>query len=118
MKAVLFHQHGNSSVLEYTEFPTPQPEPGQVGVSSRRGWHLTPEYGRGETLPWPTTLFARLERVTVDDTQTISRDSRLAAGFSATLAGILQVKLEGQHALAASPGTRATPGYAGALSQP
>src|SRR5215211_3204873 len=32
MKAVLFHQHGGPEVLEYTEFPTPEPKPGQVLV--------------------------------------------------------------------------------------
>jgi NADPH:quinone reductase-like Zn-dependent oxidoreductase len=32
MKAVLFHTHGGSEVLEYTDFPTPEPEAGQVLV--------------------------------------------------------------------------------------
>jgi NADPH:quinone reductase-like Zn-dependent oxidoreductase len=32
MKAVLFHNHGGSEVLEYTEFPTPEPGAGQVLV--------------------------------------------------------------------------------------
>ena len=32
MKAVLFHQHGGPEVLEYTEFATPEPKPGQVLV--------------------------------------------------------------------------------------
>jgi NADPH:quinone reductase-like Zn-dependent oxidoreductase len=32
MKAVLFHTHGGPEVLEYTDFPTPQPGPGQVLV--------------------------------------------------------------------------------------
>lgn len=32
MKAVLFHQHGGPEVLEYAEFPTPEPKPGQVLV--------------------------------------------------------------------------------------
>src|SRR5512133_557396 len=30
MQAVLFHQHGGPEVLEYTDFPTPQPQPGDV----------------------------------------------------------------------------------------
>jgi len=30
MKAILFHQHGGPEVLEYTDFPTPQPGPGEV----------------------------------------------------------------------------------------
>lgn len=32
MKAVLFNQHGGPEVLEYTDFPTPEPGPGQVLV--------------------------------------------------------------------------------------
>jgi NADPH:quinone reductase-like Zn-dependent oxidoreductase len=32
MKAVLFHQHGGLDVLEYTDFPTPEPGEGQVLV--------------------------------------------------------------------------------------
>ena len=30
MKAILFHQHGGPEVLEYTDFPTPEPGPGEV----------------------------------------------------------------------------------------
>ena len=32
MKAVLFHQHGGPEVLQYADFDTPEPEPGQVLV--------------------------------------------------------------------------------------
>ena len=32
MKAVLFRQHGGPEVLEYTEFPAPEPRPGEVLV--------------------------------------------------------------------------------------
>ena len=32
MKTVLFRRHGNSEVLEYTDFPDPIPNPGQVRV--------------------------------------------------------------------------------------
>jgi len=32
MKATLFHQHGGPEVLEYTDFPTPEPKPGEVLV--------------------------------------------------------------------------------------
>lgn len=32
MKAILFDQHGGPEVLQYTDFPTPQPGPGQVLV--------------------------------------------------------------------------------------
>lgn len=30
MKTVLFRQHGGPEVLEYTDFPTPEPQPGEV----------------------------------------------------------------------------------------
>jgi NADPH:quinone reductase-like Zn-dependent oxidoreductase len=32
MKAVLFDKHGGPEVLQYTDFPTPEPGPGQVLV--------------------------------------------------------------------------------------
>ena len=35
MKAVLFHQHGGPEVLEYTEFPTPEPKPGEALIRLR-----------------------------------------------------------------------------------
>lgn len=35
MKAILFHQHGGPEVLEYADFPTPQPGPGEVLVRLR-----------------------------------------------------------------------------------
>src|SRR5512134_3482444 len=50
MKAVLFRQHGGPEVLEYTDFPTPEPKAGEalirlhaaalnrVDVMVRNGW--------------------------------------------------------------------------------
>jgi len=35
MKAVLFHQHGGPEVLKYTDFPTPEPKPGEALVRLR-----------------------------------------------------------------------------------
>jgi NADPH:quinone reductase-like Zn-dependent oxidoreductase len=35
MKALLFHQHGGPEVLEYADFPTPEPKPGEVLVRLR-----------------------------------------------------------------------------------
>ena len=35
MKAVLFHQHGGPEVLEYTDFPTPEPKPGEALIRLR-----------------------------------------------------------------------------------
>lgn len=35
MKTVLFRQHGGPEVLEYTDFPTPEPKPGEVLIRLR-----------------------------------------------------------------------------------
>jgi len=35
MKTVLFHQHGGPEVLEYAEFPTPEPKPGEALIRLR-----------------------------------------------------------------------------------
>lgn len=35
MKAILFQQHGGPQVLEYTDFPTPEPKPGEVLIRLR-----------------------------------------------------------------------------------
>lgn len=35
MKAVIFHEHGGPEVLQYTDFPDPQPGPGEVLVRLR-----------------------------------------------------------------------------------
>ena len=68
MKAVLFRQHGGPEVLEYTDFPTPEPKPGEalirlhaaalnrVDVMVRNGWpglklelpHINGADGAGE----------------------------------------------------------------------
>jgi|ERR1700690_1517566 len=68
MKAILFHQHGGPEVLQYTDFPTPQPKAGEalirlqvaslnrVDVSVRKGWpglklelpHINGADGAGE----------------------------------------------------------------------
>lgn len=70
MKAVLFHQHGGPEVLEYADFPTPEPKPGEalvrlraaalnrVDVFVRNGWpglklelpHIPGADGAGEVV--------------------------------------------------------------------
>jgi NADPH:quinone reductase-like Zn-dependent oxidoreductase len=70
MKTVLFHQHGGPEVLEYTDFPTPEPGPGEalvrlraaalnrVDVFVRNGWpglkldmpHINGADGAGEVV--------------------------------------------------------------------
>ena len=69
MKAILFHTHGGTEVLSYSEFPTPQPKTGEVlirlkaaalnrmDVLVRNGWqglkleypHIPGADGAGET---------------------------------------------------------------------
>jgi hypothetical protein len=92
---------------------TRQPEPGSATpAATSRGWHLTQELTLQDTLPWPTTFFARGERVAaVTDGFADGHDTRAAAGLSATLAGVLQIKLEADHYLAASPATLAVRNY-------
>ena len=68
MKAILFHQHGGPEVLQYTDFPTPEPKPGdalirlhaaalnRMDVMVRNGWpglklempHINGADGAGE----------------------------------------------------------------------
>ena len=70
MKAALFRQHGGPEVLEYTDFPTPEPKPGQalirlraaalnrMDVFVRNGWpglklempHINGADGAGEVI--------------------------------------------------------------------
>ena len=35
MKAILFHEHGGPEVLQYTDFPTPEPKVGEVLIRIR-----------------------------------------------------------------------------------
>ena len=75
MKAVLFRQHGGPEVLEYTDFPTPEPKPGQalirlraaalnrVDLFVRNGWpglklempHINGADGAGEVVALGST---------------------------------------------------------------
>ena len=70
MKAVLFRQHGGPEVLEYADFPTPEPKPGEalirlhaaalnrMDVMVRNGWpglklelpHINGADGAGEVV--------------------------------------------------------------------
>ena len=70
MKTVLFHQHGGPEVLHYTDFPTPEPNPGEalirlhaaalnrMDVMVRNGWqglkldlpHINGADGAGEVV--------------------------------------------------------------------
>jgi NADPH:quinone reductase-like Zn-dependent oxidoreductase len=86
MKAVLFHQHGGPEVLEYANFPTPEPKPGEalirlhaaalnrVDVMVRNGWpglklampHINGADGAGEVV----MLAPLLSSPTVEETET------------------------------------------------
>lgn len=69
-------------------------------ATTRRGWHLTQELALGEALPWPATVFARYERFSLAAASGAGREARIAAGFSVTVASLVELKLEGQHVLA------------------
>jgi len=88
MKAVLFHQHGGPEILEYTDFPTPEPKPGEalvrlraaalnrMDVFVRNGWpglklelpHINGADGAGEivSLGKDASGFAAGERVVLN----------------------------------------------------
>src|SRR5919206_861692 len=75
MKAVLFRQHGGPHVLEYADFPTPEPKPGEalirlqaaalnrMDVLVRNGWpglklelpHINGADGAGEVVALPNS---------------------------------------------------------------
>jgi NADPH:quinone reductase-like Zn-dependent oxidoreductase len=72
MKTILFHKHGGPEVLEYADFPTPEPKTGEVlvrlyaaalnrmDVMVRNGWpglklelpHINGADGAGEIAGW------------------------------------------------------------------
>jgi len=86
MKAVLFYKHGGPEVLQYTDFSTPEPKPGEalvklhaaalnrVDVFVREGWpglmlelpHINGADGAGEVVaigsPLPTGVFLEEEK--------------------------------------------------------
>jgi NADPH2:quinone reductase len=88
MKAVLFHHHGGPDVLEYTDFPTPEPKSGEVLVElkasalnrvdiwARIGWpglkleypHIVGADGAGvvAAVGEAVTAFAPGDRVVID----------------------------------------------------
>ena len=54
MKATLFHKHGGPEVLEYTDFPAPEPKAGEVygrveGPKGELGFHVISD---GSTSPF------------------------------------------------------------------
>ncbi len=94
--------------------------PGAAETKSR-GWHFTQEYALGEATSWPTTLFARYEQAEVQPSGIAvagdQRDVRVAAGATSNLfnSGVVQLKVEVQHYLKASPATLGIPGFDRAL---
>jgi len=78
MKTVLFHQHGGPEVLQYTDFPAPEPKPGEalvrlraaslnrVDIFVRNGWpglklempHINGADGAGEIVEISSPLFS------------------------------------------------------------
>ena len=78
-----------------------------------RGWHLTQEYAWSPG-SLPTATFLRYERVGQSPGELgpgDRHDARVAGGVAVTLAGLLQLKAEWQHALEASASTQSAPGF-------
>ena len=90
MKSILFHQHGDPSVLQYADFPTPEPKSGEVLIRLkaaalnrldewvRVGWpgikldypHIPGADGAGvvEAVGAGVTRFVAGDRVVIDGT--------------------------------------------------
>lgn len=103
MKAVLFHKHGGPEVLEYTDFPTPEPGPGEALVRLkaaalngldlwvRAGWpgikleypHIPGADGAGEVvaLGFGVTNRAIGERVVINSNLGCGKCEACLAGF-------------------------------------
>ena len=103
MKAVLFHRHGGPEVLEYTDFDTPEPGPGQVLVRLRaaalnrldlwvrNGWpgirlaypHIPGADGAGEVAGWGADVVGWEigDRVVINSNLSCGRCAACLAGF-------------------------------------
>jgi NADPH:quinone reductase-like Zn-dependent oxidoreductase len=103
LKVILFHNHGDVSVLEYSDFPTPDPGPGQVLVRLkaaalnhldlwvRAGWpeikleypHIPGADGAGEVaaLGDGVRAFSVGERVVINPNLSCGRCEFCLAGF-------------------------------------
>ena len=101
MKAVLFRQHGGPEVLQFTDFPTPEPKPGEalirlqaaalnrMDVMVRNGWpgiklelpHINGADGAGEVVALGKTIESQLGGVPMWSTHG-SREDKLDSGVS------------------------------------
>jgi NADPH:quinone reductase-like Zn-dependent oxidoreductase len=103
MKAILFHQHGGPEVLQYAQFETPEPGPGQILVRLeaaalnrldlwvRNGWpgirlaypHIPGADGAGAVAGWGqgVTGWERGERVVINSNLSCGRCAACLAGF-------------------------------------
>jgi NADPH:quinone reductase-like Zn-dependent oxidoreductase len=99
VKAVLFRQHGGPEVLEYADFPTPEPQPGQaliqlhaaalnrMDVMVRNGWpglklempHINGADGAGEIIALPKST-GQDEEVTLRVGDRVVIDANLGCG--------------------------------------
>ncbi len=92
-----------------------------LGQSNRlNGWHVTQEYGLGEMIEQPATLFLRYDltwiapsEVSIGNGSGDERDGRIATGFKTQLGSsdVFQWKLEIQHYFQTTPSTRSMLGY-------
>jgi NADPH:quinone reductase-like Zn-dependent oxidoreductase len=100
MKAVLFRRHGGPEVLEYAEFPTPEPKPGEalirlhaaalnrMDVMVRNGWpglklempHINGADGAGEIVSLSGAQSKRAEDATLKVGDHVVIDANLGCG--------------------------------------
>ena len=94
MKTVLFRQHGGPEVLEYTDFPTPEPKPGEalirlyaaalnrMDVMVRNGWpglklelpHINGADGAGEVVALPKSTGTVVSEVAAETKRGTARE--------------------------------------------
>jgi NADPH:quinone reductase-like Zn-dependent oxidoreductase len=100
MKAVIFRAHGEPEVLEYTDFPTPEPKPGEalirlyaaalnrMDIMVRNGWqglklelpHINGADGAGEIVALGPSLSSALSGATAETQRGDSETSELEIG--------------------------------------
>jgi hypothetical protein len=96
-------------------------EPALVQDDRMSGWHVTQEWGLGDTLALPITALLRYEQTLMRPSEISilgpdtgdERDVRIATGFKVNLGNsdVFLWKVELQHYLSATPSTRAQPGF-------
>jgi hypothetical protein len=106
--------HGRTEYIERKQEPL-------LGQNTRlNGWHLTQEYGLGEMIETPSTIFLRYDLTWITPSEIVlgnengdERDGRITTGFKTQIGSsdVFQWKFEIQHYILATPTTRSMPGF-------